>query len=259
MVVKLKAQDIHIWQISFDDLQNVSAMTEDYQALLSKEELEHAGVIRVQKHKTIYILAKMLVRKVLSDYCDIQANELQFAQNPYGKPYLVNEETAPFTPQFNLSHCGNCILLGVTKETALGVDVEMYNPSLVRDVDAIAAHFFTPYERDYIANSGAAQHAFLQLWTLKEAWVKCIGKGLSMPLNGIEFRLACQDRSSEAPENSDEKMQFYQWFNDNGNQSSLCLDVMQSHPVLTFYTMDKYWRSALDNIHPMNVPARFKF
>jgi 4'-phosphopantetheinyl transferase len=73
---------------------------------------------------------------------------------------------------------------------AIGVDVEKVRSDL--EADRIAARFFSPSERR--ALQSVPEHlrlgAFFDCWTRKEAYIKAIGGGLSLPLDqfDVSFR-----------------------------------------------------------------------
>ncbi|WP_281684289.1 4'-phosphopantetheinyl transferase family protein [Thalassobaculum salexigens] len=70
--------------------------------------------------------------------------------------------------------------------TALGVDVE--NGARKGDL-SIAHSYFAPPELDWLRAQGEAERggAFMTLWTLKEAFIKATGKGLSLELDRFWF------------------------------------------------------------------------
>lgn len=109
---------------------------------------------------------------------------LTFVDGPQGKP------TLPGGPEFNVSHSGDVVLIGVTDGIPIGVDVE-----LVREkprLDAIARRFFSKSEADYLEALDSTQRtaAFFRLWTLKEALVKAIGTGIAGNLSQTEVDTA---------------------------------------------------------------------
>jgi phosphopantetheine--protein transferase-like protein len=83
------------------------------------------------------------------------------------------------------------IVCAVARETVLGIDIEELIP---KPPLSIAKHFFTRIEAAAVAQCPADNQAslFYRLWTLKEAYLKAIGTGLSQPLDGIEFQF-CSD------------------------------------------------------------------
>ena len=92
-----------------------------------------------------------------------------------GKPWLESGEW-----HFNLSHSGDWALLGVAREE-LGIDVEDSGRRV--EHHPLAQRFFSRYEAD----RAHSKETFFQIWTLKEAYVKAVGKGLRLPLD--DFRV----------------------------------------------------------------------
>jgi 4'-phosphopantetheinyl transferase len=78
----------------------------------------------------------------------------------------------------------------------LGVDIEQHRR--MADLEQIARHFFSEGEiRDLLSVNGAdRQTAFYQCWTRKEAFVKAIGEGLSIPLHNFRVSLLPDEPAS---------------------------------------------------------------
>jgi 4'-phosphopantetheinyl transferase len=128
------------------------------------------------------------VRALLGAYVGIAAEELCFTRGAHGKPELADAEL-----QFNLSHTGDALLLGVSRDTALGVDLEARNRR-TRNVAELAQRWFTADEAAVLSAQPetAQQAAFLRVWTCKEAVLKCAGTGIGAGLDRIEFELSAQ-------------------------------------------------------------------
>lgn len=159
-----------------------------YSLLLSKISKErNARIGRYKRISDAYrsLLGELLLRATICDYTGISNDDICFVYNNYGKPSLSKDEGSPFS--FNLSHSGKwVVLICSNKHLALGVDVEEIK---LMDL-GIAEGFFCPQEYiDLKAKHGKEQlEYFFRLWTLKESYVKALGKGLSIPLN--EFSLS---------------------------------------------------------------------
>ncbi len=105
----------------------------------------------------------------------------RFATNVHGKPEVLRD---PGTPplRFNLSHTRGLVAVALTLEHDVGIDVELVDGK--RFSFDLAARTFAPEEVDLLrATPDADQPAALfAIWTLKEAIIKAMGRGLSMPL-----------------------------------------------------------------------------
>ncbi|MFT9818844.1 4'-phosphopantetheinyl transferase family protein [Lysinibacillus sp. NPDC056185] len=128
------------------------------------------------------LLADILARYLISTNFNIAPSDIEFDNNPYGKPYVKNLPNA----FFNVSHSGNYVLCGISN-MEIGVDIEKQN---ILDLN-LAQHIFAPEEfQDLIALSDRNQlDYFYKLWTLKEAYIKYCGVGLSLPLHSFFFKI----------------------------------------------------------------------
>lgn len=123
---------------------------------------------------------------LLGVYLGKPASEVALAQSAHGKPQLADADSARRLG-FNWSHSGDYALVALSRDVALGVDIERLNKN-IRAVD-VARRFFDPAEADVLASmpSPARNHAFIGLWCSKEAVLKAVGKGLSFGLARIAF------------------------------------------------------------------------
>jgi 4'-phosphopantetheinyl transferase len=124
--------------------------------------------------------AHSLLRDMLKGFYNIDYSENMTNKTEYGKPYLADY------PEifFNLSHSEG-ITACITEERECGIDCEKvreYRPNVMKRA-------FSEKEREMIENAPENERdlLFFTLWTLKEAYIKAIGKGLSFPLNEAEF------------------------------------------------------------------------
>lgn len=142
------------------------------------DDAEHARVARyVFAHdRRSAAVSRGSLRELLAGLLDLDPRALRFELGPQGKPSLVGGAV-----EFNVSHTGSWLYIAVAHRT-LGVDVEGGSRTL--DADELAPSVFTPGERAELSryDDGARMLAFLRGWTRKEAYVKVLGTGLSMPL-----------------------------------------------------------------------------
>lgn len=177
---------MHLWYVDVPRLPD--GCLERYPALLSPAERERWQRYRFEKDRRLYLVAWALVRTVLSRYQPRFPSAWRFTTNPYGKPEIASEPgLAPLC--FNLSHTDGLVVCAVTLGRAVGVDVENLERS-ESDLD-IAEQYFAPAESAYLKGLTAESRteAFFAFWTLKEAYVKARGQGLSLPLEAFAFTL----------------------------------------------------------------------
>jgi 4'-phosphopantetheinyl transferase len=87
--------------------------------------------------------------------------------------------------RFNLSHSGAKILVAVTAEREVGVDVERVQRDFAWE--EVACSFLSPVEVTTIRGvpAGRRVHTFFECWVRKEAYLKGLGTGLSSSLDGF--------------------------------------------------------------------------
>ncbi len=161
---------IDIWQYPLD------TDVLEPRSLLNQAELARAERYHFDRHRRRFTIARAMQRLILSRYGSVPARDLEFTQNKYGKPELLN--TAGL--QFNLSHSGDWALLAVGCDYPLGVDLEFF---AARPYEGIGGHMFSPAENQALKHTRDALKplAFFHIWAQKEALIKACGLGLSYP------------------------------------------------------------------------------
>ena len=125
--------------------------------------------------------AHSLLGKCLKEYgIDYIFGETPVAFGGRGKPSLAEYPDL----HYNISHADG-IAAAMVSEYECGIDCERvreYRPSVFKrcfsEAERRAVESAPENERDLL---------FFKLWTLKEAYVKAIGKGLSVPLRNAVF------------------------------------------------------------------------
>lgn len=184
--MKISESEIHLWFVHNEQITD-EVLLERYLTLLSRSELAQHKRFYFDKHKRQYLVTRALVRTVLSLYVDnISPDKWQFGKNAYNKPYICNH-SLPFDLRFNISHTDKMIVLAVVLDSDIGVDVE-YLPRRSTGLE-IAKRYFSDIEFQHLSAIPVDQQSvrFLDLWTLKEAYIKARGMGLSMSLNHFSF------------------------------------------------------------------------
>ena len=178
--------EIHVWRVS---LAQTESCLQSLQQTLSTDERAKADRFVFPKDRSQFILSRGALRAILSRYLNISSHILRFDYNPYGKPSLIVTQGGN-TLRFNVSHSRGIALIAITKNLDIGVDIEGINPNF--SCLEIAEKFFSPLENSVLRS--LPEHlqatAFFTCWTRKEAYIKAVGKGLSIPLNKFDVSLA---------------------------------------------------------------------
>ena len=145
---------------------------------LSLKERERAGRFRFERNRRIFRAFHAGKRRILSRY--LGAQEMEFCVGACGKPTLAPPKASL---QFNLSHSKGLALLAVRWGGEVGVDVEMLHPA--QRMAPIFNRFASASEKAAFASALSRENDPGQLltawWVGKEAFVKAVGRGLSLP------------------------------------------------------------------------------
>lgn len=183
--ISIRDDEVHIWSVS---LSLSELQIKKLQLFLSTDELKRARGFFFEKDKNHFIVARGLLRKILSFYIDKQPYEFMFEYNKFGKPFLPREfEGDKF--RFNLSHSHGNALYAVVLKHEVGIDIEYVREDF--DDIGIANRFFSPDEVAALNSLSPEKQkeAFFLCWTRKEAFIKAKGKGLSIPLDQFDVSL----------------------------------------------------------------------
>jgi len=178
----LNDQEIHIWRGHLDlPLTNILI----FKQYLSSDEIKRSDRFKFDIHRHRYIASRGILRIILSKYLNIDPFEVNFHYSSKGKPQIIVAQNQT-NLEFNLSNSQDLSLYGITKKNALGIDVEYTRK--MSDMEQIANRFFTPKECQILQSVSEAEKTdiFFQLWTAKEAYLKCTGQGITGGLDKFE-------------------------------------------------------------------------
>ncbi len=172
---RLLNNEVHIWRLNLKQL-DLHALS--FASILSDREKMRAGSFHFKKNKKRFIIGRGILRIILGFYLDIKPELLEFLYGPYGKPQL-NEKNYNETIQFNLTHSHELALCAFTRGRRLGIDLEYITN--IPDLKVITTHIFSRRENKKFKKipKNKKLNAFLKCWTVKEAYSKAIGTGLT--------------------------------------------------------------------------------
>lgn len=178
---------IHLWHVN---LSNIPIARLDS---LNEQELLRAAGYRFAHHRNAFIASRIATRSVLSNYLHCAAKDICFRYGQHGKPII---ESPPTALTFNLSHSDSRMLIAIGTRFALGVDLETLSTG--RSFAEAINHNLNPCEQASIANAPnhLKDRLLLQYWTQKEAFVKALGVGLSLPPRDVDVRFEGTHRTS---------------------------------------------------------------
>lgn len=183
--------EIHIWAADLDqwNLSCLEAVQE-----LPETEAKKAGRFRFEIHRTRYIKGHYLLRALLGMYLGTDFYDREFHVNKHGKPALKNTKTED-TILFNISNSENIYVCAFSQNRDIGIDIEKNHD--LPEMDQIMERFFSPDEKKIFRSfsQDAKKTSFFKYWARKEALLKAMGVGLSMPLDEVKVLCANNDGS----------------------------------------------------------------
>lgn len=170
------------------ELQADEARLRALRACLVEEELARAARFVFPELGRRFILARGRLRELLAQRLGVAPCAIRFRYGPHGKPEL-DGSLRDAGLHFNLSHCGDRALAGFCVGRRIGVDIEEWRA--LRDETALARRNFAPGElADYLSLPASLRtEGFFNGWSRKEAFIKAVGRGLSLPLRSFEVSL----------------------------------------------------------------------
>jgi len=191
---------------------DTSALNEAAVALagryLSIEERSRRAGLHFEEDRRDFTIAHDLLRRALSRYADVPPTDWQFVSNDYGKPSIGNASAQLRTLSFSLSYTRGCAACAITASTLVGIDVESIDCS--REYQCVADRFFSKEEASWLRRCSGDLYStrFTELWTLKEAFLKAVGIGLSGSLAEASFRFHDGNRIELAAPSSGRRWHF---------------------------------------------------
>ncbi|PNT66960.1 uncharacterized protein LOC100824512 isoform X2 [Brachypodium distachyon] len=174
-----------------------------YAEILSPAERKYALSMSGTTLQKDAMLSRALLRTTLSRYtdCKIDPRAFEFKKNKFGKPEIVwppDDSIVERPLHFNISHTSSLIACGIAMHAHIGIDIEEKKRKTAKSILALARRYFTASEVDYLAEISdldAQRKEFIKLWTLKEAYVKALGRGFSgAPFNRFSIMLETSQR-----------------------------------------------------------------
>lgn len=172
------ADEVVVRSWSLDDVRFAGEAAE---ALLSPDERSRGHRFATAELQRRFVAGRAGLRRVLGEHLRVDPRALAFVENAHGKPRLVGAQAV----HFSLSHSGDRAMLALSDRLEVGADLERMRP--IEHLD-LARRYFHRSECAAIeaaAGEEAQRRAFFLIWTLKEAIVKSLGQGLSIPLDSF--------------------------------------------------------------------------
>ncbi len=224
----LQKGEVHLWRWPLP-------LAWDYAPYLSFEEKKYAEGLG-PKRRYEFWAGRAVRRLLLSSYLGKDLEEVF----THDSEALSKPSVPGVVLVCNLSHTISMLWVAVSEAFELGVDVEFCKTG--RKTLALARRYFTPEEARYLESVEAQTRevVFYQMWTLKEAFLKCRGRGLKAASTALS-RLAWE------PEEG--RVRFWERAidakNSGGRMGSICQEAPGVDYHFYIFSSEEPFRGAL--------------
>jgi 4'-phosphopantetheinyl transferase len=191
--------DIHVSYWLTRELEE-RVLADALEHLSPDEHARHAGFAFARDRRD-FAAAHVLLRRVLSAHEQRSVQDWRFEPGRNGKPRLAQRLDGRPGLSFNLAHTDGLVACVVAHDVDVGIDVERIDRR-VESLD-LARRYFSSTEVMNLERcpDTERQARFVEIWTLKEAYVKATGDGLGADLS--DFAFTCDDSTSLKFETAD--------------------------------------------------------
>jgi len=157
-------------------------------AFLSSEERDRATAMKDERARRHFTAARSALRLILADLYAVPVSAIEFDYSPNGKPFVKNP-VAQARWGFSISHAGDKILIGVSLNREIGVDIEVVAQR--QNIDHVLQSLFSPLDYEWVDSGDESKRLerFYKIWCRREATLKAYGKGARYPTRNIDWHL----------------------------------------------------------------------
>lgn len=156
--------------------ENHTRLLKEYFSLLDQVAKDRTLRCRRWQDAQLTLLGRLLIIKGL-EISGLKVGLDNLLYSPFGKPYF-DMSNCVF---FNVSHSEEIVVCAYCKHD-VGIDIEYRKAINIEDF----RFQMSPNEWQRVQNSGDKITSFYKYWTEKEAVIKAVGMGLSIPLTSFE-------------------------------------------------------------------------
>lgn len=233
-MLQIDRGEVHLWYGLVEDFIDAAELAAS-RTLMSASERARSEAFHFDADRDRFIAARGALRRILSRYAPVAPAQWRFGTNAFGRPHIAGplEDVDGLT--FNLSHTARMMVVAVGRHSRLGVDAETTAQSPVGL--EIADRFFAADEADdlHAQPPHLRQRRFMEYWTLKEAYTKARGEGLSVPLHQFGFVLGGQRgvqlRVDACQPDTARRWQVFQYWINELDVVSICAEPVCDDPI----------------------------
>jgi 4'-phosphopantetheinyl transferase len=202
----LEFGEVQIWRINLVDATNPPQGDPSF---LNATEQATAARRRIGRTRDHFTIGRTCLKILLGNTLGADPSQIILEQGLQGKPEIPALSGSSL--QFNVAHSKDTILIALSHQTPVGVDVEYIDQAT--DIMEVAHANFTENETASlaaIADLKTRRLVFYSYWTRKEAIVKADGRGLLLPLTSFDvFGESMESQPVRVNEPADKKPKDY--------------------------------------------------
>lgn len=175
---------IDLW---FESLDTCELNYRYYWALLDSSERAKSMRFASELDRRRFVVSHGKLRRILARYLLLPPDKIVFETQSQGKPFVTGDRSD--TVKFNLSHSDSYLLVGISSDYEIGVDIEIWKD--IVDYEGVLDLCFSDSERSFWRELSAEQRQafFYRQWVRKESFVKAVGLGLELDISLVETTL----------------------------------------------------------------------
>ena len=177
--------EVHVWHADAATLSADPARVAQALDWLQPEERTRFDRYRFDRDRMMFLLGRVMARSLVGQALGVAPTAWRWREGAHGRPEIAAPDTRV---HFNLAHSAGLVACAIGCGREVGVDVE----DLARAATdaALIRRYCSPEEADDIEGRGLGwRDRFLEYWTLKEAYLKARGVGISVHLSDISFSI----------------------------------------------------------------------
>ncbi|GAA5520953.1 4'-phosphopantetheinyl transferase superfamily protein [Aliifodinibius salicampi] len=141
---------------------------------LHLEEQQELNQLENESRRREFVSSRLLFKKLAQEW-ELPEMEFLVWKNEWGNPFA---KTRLEQFEVSIAHTNKKVLCGLAREHPIGIDLE---PTDRKVADGLRTRIMHPEEKD-----GKDTVSTIQLWTIKEAYIKLLGKGLRLNMNDVK-------------------------------------------------------------------------
>lgn len=182
--------EVHVWLLQPEHIASSPELFAAAGDVLSAAERARALRMLIADKRCQFVVTRAYLRFLLSRYAPhVSPRDWSFVATSHGRP-VFDDACGPSGLSFNVSHVQGLSAIAIARDTYSDVGVDVEDCSRGAHAVDFSLAVFDPQEAQEVRELPAQEQKrrFFSRWTLKEAYLKARGIGLSIPLNQFYFR-----------------------------------------------------------------------